>query len=313
MTARGRGLIAVAAVAVVWAQSGVTDAAPLTDAQVCEVAKLTAAAKKEACLANERIREVKGKIPAYERCSDAFTRALARAETKAGAGVCPSEGDAVAIEALIDGCFADLSAALAGSPNPSGPPCAPQPLPATGQTTCWDSAGRVIACAGTGQDGDIRAGAPLGYTDNGDGTITDTRTGLMWEKKSLEGTVTTNLHHRDRMYTWADAFAEHVTGLNAGGGFAGHTDWRLPNIKELQSIADYEHANPSVPSAFNIGCVASCTVLTCSCTASSAFYWSSSTSPGVPANALGVHFSPFNVVHFEKRNPAFVRAVRGGV
>jgi hypothetical protein len=30
-------------------------------------------------------------------------------------------------------------------------------------------------------------------------------------------------------------------------------------------------------------------------------------------NALGVHFSPFNVVHFEKSNPAFVRAVRGGL
>jgi hypothetical protein len=311
MTARGRGLIAVAAV--VWAQTGVTDAAPLTDAQVCEVAKLTAAAKKEACLANERIREVKGKIPAYERCSDAFTRAFARAETRAGAGVCPSEGDAVAIEALIDGCFADLGTALAGSPSSSRPPCAPPALPATGQTTCWNTAGQVIPCAGTGQDGDFQAGAPLAYTDNGDGTITDPSTGLMWEKKSLEGAVTTNPHHRDRMYTWADAFAEYVAGLNAGDGFAGYTDWRLPNIKELQSIANYEHANPSVSSAFNTGCVASCTVLTCSCTASSAFYWSSSTSPGVPANALGVHFSPFNVVHFEKGNPAFVRAVRGGL
>ena len=310
MTARRRGLIALAAVAVVWGQAGATGAAPLTGAQVCEVAKLTAAAKKEACLANERAKDVKGRIPAYAGCSDAFTRAFTKAETKAGAGVCPSEGDAAAIEALIHGCFADLSAALAGSPNPSSPPCA---LPATGQTTCWDSAGRVIPCAGTGQDGDIQAGAPLGYTDNGDGTITDIRTGLMWEKKSLEGTTTTNLHHRDRMYTWADAFAEYVAGLNAGGGFAGYTDWRLPNIKELQSIANYEDANPSVSSAFNTECVASCTVLTCSCTASSAFYWSSSTSPGVPVNALGVHFSPFNVVHFEKGNPAFVRAVRGGL
>jgi hypothetical protein len=297
---------------VVWGQAGAIHAAPLTAAQVCEVAKLTAVAKKETCLVNERAKEVKGRTPAYAACSDAFTRAFTRAETRAGAGVCASEGDAAAVEALIDGCFANLSAALAGSPNPSGPPCARAALPTTGQTTCWDSEGRVIPCAGTGQDGDVQAGAPLGYTDNGDGTITDATTGLMWEKKSLDGTAATNPHHRDRMYTWADAFAAYAAGLNAGGGFAGYTDWRLPNIKELQSIANYEHANPSVSSAFNTGCVAGCTVLTCSCTASSAFYWSSTTSPGVPMNALGVHFSPFNVVHFEKSNPAFVRAVRGG-
>ncbi len=35
-----------------------------------------------------------------------------------------------------------------------------QAFPATGQTTCWNSQGGVIACAGTGQDGDIQAGAP---------------------------------------------------------------------------------------------------------------------------------------------------------
>src|SRR5215470_92378 len=43
-------------------------------------------------------------------------------------------------------------------------------FPATGQRTCYNSAGAVISCAGTGQDGDIQAGAPLSYTDNGDGT-----------------------------------------------------------------------------------------------------------------------------------------------
>src|SRR5215510_10778276 len=63
-------------------------------------------------------------------------------------------------------------------------------FPATGQTTCWDSSGTLIPCAGTGQDGDTRAGAPLAYTDNGDGTITDDDTGLMWEKQgNADGTV----------------------------------------------------------------------------------------------------------------------------
>src|SRR5207249_5145188 len=62
-------------------------------------------------------------------------------------------------------------------------------FPATGQTTCWDSSGNVIPCAGTGQDGDLQKGAPLSYTDNGDGTITDNNTGLMWEKLSMDGSV----------------------------------------------------------------------------------------------------------------------------
>jgi hypothetical protein len=312
MTTTRQGLIALMAVAVVWVQAGAAGAARLSGAQVCEAAKLTAAGKKEACLAAERAKEVKGGIPNYAACSAAFTKAFTKAETKAGAGVCPSEGDMGAVEALIDNCFADFSAALAGTPNP---PCVPGggAFPTTGQTTCWNSEGAVIACAGTGQDGDIRAGATLSYTDNGDGTITDNNTRLMWEKKSLDGNTTTNIHHRDRMYTWANAFAEYIAGLNAGGGFAGYTDWRLPNAKELQTIMNHEIANPSVSSEFNNSCVAGCTVLTCSCTPPSAFYWSSTTSAGSPSDAWGVHFSVWNVVMFGKSNPAFVRAVRGGL
>ena len=58
-------------------------------------------------------------------------------------------------------------------------------LPQTGQVTCYNSAGTAIDCAGTGQDGDIRAGVPWPiprFVDNLDGTITDTLTGLMWLK-----------------------------------------------------------------------------------------------------------------------------------
>ena len=68
------------------------------------------------------------------------------------------------------------------------------PLPATGQTTCWDSNGNAISCAGTGQDGELRKGAALAYVDNGDGTVTDVNTGLVWEKLSHDGSV----HDEDR-------------------------------------------------------------------------------------------------------------------
>jgi hypothetical protein len=311
MTGRQQGLIALVAVAVAWVYAGAASAAPPSPAHVCEAAKITAAGKKEQCLAAERAKEVKGGIPDYAKCSAVFTTAFTKAETNAGPGVCPSEGDARAVEALIDGCFADLSAALAGTPNP---PCVSQAFPATGQTTCWNSAGTVIACAGTGQDGDVQAGATLSYTDNGDGTSTDNNTGLMWEKKSLEGTTVTNINHRDKTYTWADAVAGHIAGLNAGA-FAGYTDWRLPNVKELQSIVNYENQSPSVSApAFNDGCVASCTVLNCSCTtAVNVNYWSSSTDAFSPASAWGVFFFDGSVSPVNKNSPRHVRAVRGGL
>ena len=56
-------------------------------------------------------------------------------------------------------------------------------LPQTGQTTCWDEDGaELTSCDGTGQDGDILAGANWPtprFKDNGDGTMTDNLTGLM--------------------------------------------------------------------------------------------------------------------------------------
>lgn len=64
------------------------------------------------------------------------------------------------------------------------------------------------------------------YKDNGDGTVTDRATGLMWTKgDSAKG------------MTWKDALA-YASSLR----LAGHSDWRLPNAKELQSIVDYSRA-----------------------------------------------------------------------
>jgi hypothetical protein len=62
--------------------------------------------------------------------------------------------------------------------------------------------------------------------DNGDGTVTDRATGLMWQKADSGKTM-----------DWEQALA-YAEGLTCGG----HSDWRLPNAKELQSIVDYTHA-----------------------------------------------------------------------
>ncbi len=72
------------------------------------------------------------------------------------------------------------------------------------------------------------------FVDNGDGTVTDKATGLIWSKDdSGEG------------FLWKDtlAYAENAT-------VAGYDDWRLPNIKELQSIADYSGVFPAINTTF---------------------------------------------------------------
>jgi len=55
-------------------------------------------------------------------------------------------------------------------------------IPKTGQTGCWDEQGDPVDCVGTGQDGEYQAGVSVDpkFTDNGDGTVTDNLTGLIW-------------------------------------------------------------------------------------------------------------------------------------
>jgi hypothetical protein len=58
-------------------------------------------------------------------------------------------------------------------------------LPQTGQTTCWDTSGAFIPCAGTGQDGDIRTGVPWPgprFVVSGD-YVTDNLPSLMRKRK----------------------------------------------------------------------------------------------------------------------------------
>ncbi len=200
--------------------------------------------------------------------------------------------------------------------------CATVPVPCqsgggllrTGQVQCDQGDGSIGACPGSpaGQDGTVQAGTPPNYTDNGDGTITDNVTGLMWEKLSDDGSV----HDFNKTYSWFDAFDVKIAALNAAPCFAGHCDWRLPNRRELESLIDVGQNGPAVDPAFNTDtCVNHCTVTTCSCTASS-FYWSSTTFQDPSKKfAWAVDLGAGRITYYEKTSivPLSVRAVRGGV
>jgi parallel beta-helix repeat protein len=97
-------------------------------------------------------------------------------------------------------------------------------LPRTGQTTSYAAE----------DDGDIRAGVPWPsprFAVNGD-CVTDNLTGLMWPKNA-------NLESQK---TWQQAL-DYVASINGGAGLCGYSDWRLPNVNELESLVNAEQAD----------------------------------------------------------------------
>ncbi len=115
-------------------------------------------------------------------------------------------------------------------------------LPQTGQTTCYDSSGNVINCAGTGQDGDIQAGVDWPdprFKDNEDGTITDNLTGLMWLK---DGNCFGSATWEDALNIIAD-FNSNSVNYNCQDYTANYSDWVLPNINELKSLINADEPN----------------------------------------------------------------------
>jgi hypothetical protein len=192
-----------------------------------------------------------------------------------------------------------------GGPAPVAIECplpAVKRLPATGQTRCYDSVypgNNEISCASAdfpGQDGAYQAGCPTEgrFQDNGDGTVTDNCTGLMWQKDTADWNGDGTISPIDQ-FSWQDAL-KYCEGLD----LVGHDDWRLPNIRELQSIVDYGQAGESVDPVFR---------------AESELYWSSSTRFNIAGMAWGVDFSVGDIRNsaYKQSEYGYVRAVRGGL
>jgi hypothetical protein len=121
------------------------------------------------------------------------------------------------------------------------------------------------------------------FIDNGDGTVTDTSRGLMWQEATVPGT-----------HTWEQALSrcEDLTS-------ARYSDWRLPTIKELSSIVHFTAFSPAIDTNYFPN-------------ASASFYWSS-TSYARGVEAWGVDFS-FGGKGYGKNKSdyGYFRAVRGG-
>ncbi len=130
------------------------------------------------------------------------------------------------------------------------------------------------------------------YTVNGDGTVSDTRNGLVW-KQCAEGQSGSACSGSATGHPWSAAL-----GLAAASRFAGHSDWRLPNAKELLSLVEdcrifpaiNNHVFPNTPSSY---------------------FWSGSPVADFSDYAWGVYFNNGYVYDY-RYDDGSVRLVRGG-
>jgi Protein of unknown function (DUF1566)/Ser-Thr-rich glycosyl-phosphatidyl-inositol-anchored membrane family len=119
------------------------------------------------------------------------------------------------------------------------------------------------------------------FVDNGDGTVIDTDTGLMWQQAD-----------NGAGRTWRIALST-CEALE----LTGQTDWRLPDIRELQSIVDDRNYFPAIASVFNTRMEP---------------YWSATTDTQTPGNAWYVQFIRGFADNSSKSDAYRVRCVRGG-
>ena len=96
------------------------------------------------------------------------------------------------------------------------------------------------------QESSIHATTPTSqFTFHGNGTVTDNKIGLMW-KQCIEGQSGSDCMAGSATTFGWDLALQQVATLNAGGGFAGYSDWRVPNNKELLSIVEEQCREPAL-------------------------------------------------------------------
>ncbi len=207
------------------------------------------------------------------------------------------DGDAEAIDDDISGTGGDM--VVDGDEDHQYPVVA-YPVVETGQTHCYDLENEIDCPAQgqlfAGQDAQ-HLGRKMSFQDNGDGTISDLVTGLMWEQTPSS-----------QSFGWQEAL-DYCNALS----FADHDDWRAPSLKELFSISDFGTGWPYIDlSYFNLAQSGS--------VSKDEQYWSSNfyvagTTHGGQATAFGVNHGTGHIKGYpsEASGPMgnYVRCVRG--
>jgi len=178
------------------------------------------------------------------------------------------------------------------------------PVPKTGQTACYNATvSSPCPVAGfPGQDGDKLKGVanPSPRFTAANGTVTDNLTGLIWLR---------NANCANATRTWAAALND-VVSLNTAGTMNSNscsdtsnagshqTDWRLPNVKELQSLIDFQNVSPALPTGHPFTSV------------QSDYYWSATTYADDPDYAWLVYLDDGGVGYDDKTDTYYVLPVR---
>jgi hypothetical protein len=150
-------------------------------------------------------------------------------------------------------------------------------------------------------DGELQKGVPWPdprFTDHNDGTVTDNLTGLVWMKNaSDDGGIGFG------SLSWEDACAACNTLKHGDYGLADSSvagDWRLPNLRELQSLVDYGATFPALPANHPFA------------GARGYHFWSSTAHPTEANLANGVHFGDGSLGPLYKEYLNKVWCVRNG-
>ncbi|MDM8542893.1 DUF1566 domain-containing protein [Desulfococcaceae bacterium HSG9] len=196
-----------------------------------------------------------GDIPIYRLYSDGLKQHLYSADENEKNAL---NGNGVWV---YEGIAYYTSSASASTPTPV-PTSTPTPVPTadtypvvdTDQTTCYDNQNAVncpqAGAAFYGQDAQHTGNAPS-FTDNGNGTVSDNNTGLMWQQ-SPDTDGDGDIDAADKL-TWTQIQAYSAT-LNAQN-FGGYSDWRVPSIKELYSLIEFNGTDPMVESLDTSGLI----------------------------------------------------------
>ena len=153
----------------------------------------------------------------------------------------------------------------------------------------------VLATAVTLAAGAAHADAP--FVDNGDGTVTDTSTELMWDQCSAglsEDGCATGI---DTTYTWASALG--LAATQNAVNYKGYSDWRLPSVVELNTLVKTDVGSPTIDTAVFPNTPAS-------------VFWSASTYAPDPVYARCLFFNSGSTGYDYKTNGNYVRLVRSG-